>query len=78
MLLMAAAVLPACSSEQTTEITSPALVSKVTQYYADAGTDELTWTEVSSSEYQYENGYPTALTRTAYDEVTAISTVMNP
>lgn len=58
IFVTAIAFLPACSTESAAKISSPALVSKVTEYTLDYSTDEPSWAEQSVSEYTYKDGYP--------------------
>lgn len=67
-ILMIAAVaiafLPACGQSQAAKISSPALVSKVTQYNIDYASDDESWIEQASFEYEYKDGYPVSYTKT--------------
>ena len=64
LILVMAGALAACGSGSGSEsssaasISKPALVSKVVQYDRDYSTDEVTWIEQSSYEYEYQDAYP--------------------
>lgn len=64
--IMAAAFLSACSS--SAGISKPALVSKVTEYGIDYGSEEKNWTESKVYEYEYKDAYPASLRYTENGE----------
>ena len=69
----AAVFLPACSTASSQDISNPALVSKVTEYSVDYGSEDLNWIEESSYAYEYKDAYPVTLTRTQYEDVSVIN-----
>lgn len=64
--IMAAVFLPACSSSAA--VSKPALVSKVTEYGIDYGSEEKNWTESKVYEYEYKDAYPASLRYTENGE----------
>jgi len=68
LILSAAAFLSACSTDQAASITSPALVSKVTQYEVDYSGNTGDWVETRSYEYEYKDAYPLTLKTTEYGD----------
>lgn len=69
VLIISAALLSGCSAESAANISSPALVSKVTRYGIDYNSDGLPWVEECSYEYEYKDGYPDTEKMTESDNV---------
>lgn len=69
LLVIPAVFLPACSSGSAANISNPALVSKVTQYDVDYGSEDGGWVEARSYEYEYKDAYPVSQKTTEYENV---------
>ena len=65
---LTAVFLPACGSAASQDISNPALISKVTQYDVDYGSEELNWIESGTYEYEYKDAYPLKLTQTQNED----------
>jgi hypothetical protein len=70
VLIITAALLPACGAGSSPAISKPALVSKVTQYEIDYTNDELPWIESLTYEYEYKDAYPVSRKMTEDGNVT--------
>lgn len=64
VLIITAALLAGCGADSSAKISSPALVSKVTQYGIDYSSDDKPWVEDCSFEYEYKDAYPVSLKMT--------------
>lgn len=73
IMLTAAAFIPSCGNDASAAITSPRLVSKVTIYSRDYGSDELAWEESQRYEYEYKDAYPVSLSFTEDGNITDTS-----
>lgn len=69
ILVVPAVFLTACGSGSSSDISKPALVSKVTQYDRDYSSDAVDWTEARSYEYEYKDAYPVSQKTTEFDSV---------
>lgn len=63
------ALLPACSTDSSANISNPSLVSKVTKYEIDYNDDARPWAEACTYEYEYKDAYPVTEKMTELDNV---------
>lgn len=77
--LLSVALLPACcsSASSSADISSPALVSKVTEYGIDYSSEETKWIEAKISEYEYKDAYPVSFRQTENDSQTTVNSAFN-